>query len=158
MSTVSPPCRIRPARDADLVAVERLERACFSDPWSRDALWSELQSDAMRRPLVAESEGEVVGYLMAWSVADQLHVLNIAADPARRRAGVGTALLRAALALAGQEGLREITLEVRESNGGARAFYRRHGFAETGRRTRYYADNGEDAVIMTLDLPLESAP
>ena len=153
MSAGPVPCLIRPARDEDLPAVERIERACFADPWSRDALWSEIQSDFMRRPRVAERGGEVVGYLMAWSIADQLHVLNIAVDPDLQRDGLGTVLLQAALDLAREEDLREIILEVRDSNTSARAFYRHHGFDVVGRRPRYYADNGEDALIMTLELP-----
>ena len=143
---------VRPAGPADLVAVERIERASFTDPWSRGALFGELQADAMRLPLVAEIAGEVCGFLMAWRVVDQLHVLNIAAAPAVRRRGVGTALLLEAARLARAAGLQEITLEVRAGNAAARGFYRRHGFAETGLRPRYYADNGEDAIIMTCAL------
>lgn len=141
--------RVRPAAPGDLGAVQRIERACFTDPWSRDALFGELLADDMRLPLVAESEGEVCGFLMAWRVSDQLHVLNLAAAPAARRRGVGTALLQEAAREALAADLVEITLEVRAGNQGARAFYRRHGFAETGLRAGYYADNGEDAVIMT---------
>ena len=143
---------VRMAGAADLAAVQRLEQLSFVDPWSRDALWSELEPDTMRRPLVALCGGVICGYLMAWVVADQLHILNIATGPEVRRSGVGTALLEAALASARAELLREATLEVRESNTAAYSFYRRHGFAEVGRRVRYYADNGEDALIMSRDL------
>lgn len=149
MSGDRAPCLVRPASSADLLPVERIERACFADPWNRDALWSELRADFIRRPLVAERNGEVVGYLMAWSVADQLHILNIAVDPDDQRGGLGTVLLAAALDLARAEDRREITLEVRESNAPARAFYEHHGFEVVGRRPAYYADNGEDAIIMT---------
>jgi len=141
--------RVRAARPGDLAAVQRIERASFGDPWSRDALFGELIADAMRLPLVAELDGRVCGFLMAWRVVDQLHVLNIAAAPDVRRRGVGTALLREAARLARADGLREVTLEVRAGNRGARLFYAGHGFAEAGVRRRYYADNGEDAVIMT---------
>lgn len=148
MSTPQDSLRIRQARPRDLAAVQRIERACFSDPWSRDALFGELLADAMRLPLVAEIGGEVCGFLMAWRVADQLHVLNLAAEPAVRRRGVGTALLLEAARQALAADLVEMTLEVRAGNHGARAFYRRHGFGDTGLRPGYYADNGEDAVIM----------
>ena len=106
----------------------------------------------MRLPLVAELEGELVGFLMSWIVADQLHVLNIATDPGWLRRGVGTALLREAARRGLARGLVEATLEVRRGNAPGRAFYRRHGFHETGVRKRYYADNGEDAVILDCDL------
>ena len=153
MTGACPQPLVRPAAAADLAAVERIERASFSDPWSRQALFGELLADAMRLPLIAELDGEVCGFLMAWRVVDQLHVLNIAIAPGLRRRGVGTALLLAAARRARADGLQEITLEVRAGNRAARRFYRRHGFAETGLRPRYYADNGEDAVIMTCAVP-----
>jgi len=143
---------VRPARERDLAAVARIENDSFADPWTPGALLGELRADALRLPLVAEREGRVVGYLMAWRVVDQLHILNIASDRRCRRLGVGTALLREAARRALADGLREATLEVRRTNTGAQAFYHRHGFAPVGVRAGYYADNGEDAVIMDGDL------
>lgn len=143
---------IRGGRLEDLTAVMRLENACFSDPWTPASLISELQADALRLPLVVEVDGVVCGYLMAWRVAEQLHILNIAADPAHRRQGLGTALLREAARLGARTGQTELTLEVRESNHAARAFYRRHGFAVVGVRRAYYQDNGENALVMTAPL------
>lgn len=143
---------IRPASVADLAAVVRIENLCFSDPWTPSSLLGELTADARRLPLVAEAPEGLVGYLMAWCVVDQLHVLNIATDPAWLRRGVGTSLLREAAQRARTSGLRTATLEVRRGNRAARAFYAAHGFRETGVRESYYADNGEDAVIMECDL------
>lgn len=140
---------VRTPRPEDLAQVVAMENRCFVDPWSWAALEQELASDSLRLPLVAEVGGKVVGYLMAWKIVDQLHVLNIAADRGCRRRGVGTALLLAAAGQATEMGLVEITLEVRESNSEARAFYLSHGFIATGLRRSYYADNGEDAIIMT---------
>ncbi len=140
---------VRTPRPEDLLQVVELENRSFVDPWSRVALEQELVSDSLRLPLVAEAAAKVVGYLMAWKIVDQLHVMNIATDPDYRRQGVGTALLRAAAGQAVEMGIVEITLEVRQSNQGARAFYLRHGFIETGLRQKYYVDNGEDAIIMT---------
>ncbi|MCK9995074.1 MAG: ribosomal protein S18-alanine N-acetyltransferase [Candidatus Krumholzibacteria bacterium] len=140
---------VRTPLPEDMARVVAVENRCFVDPWSWDALEQELASDRLRLPLVAEVDGKVVGYLMAWKIVDQLHVLNIAADPGCRRRGVGTALLLAAAGQAVEMGLVEVTLEVRESNSEARAFYLRHGFIASGLRRSYYADNGEDAIIMT---------
>jgi ribosomal-protein-alanine N-acetyltransferase len=109
-------------------------------------------------PLVAEISGRLAGYLMAWKVVDQLHILNIATDPDFRRRGVGTALLLAAAAKAVQWKMVEITLEVRESNREARAFYTGHGFTARGLRKGYYADNGEDAIVMTRRVAGLQAP
>ncbi len=152
MSAAAPDFAIRPGRTDDLAQVERLERRCFTDPWSRDALFGELVSGAMRLSLVMERNGTVGGYLMAWRVLDQLHVLNIAVDPDLRRRGLGTRLLLAAARDGAARGQVEITLEVRAGNADARAFYRRHGFDEAGLRVGYYSDDGEDAVIMTAPL------
>jgi ribosomal-protein-alanine N-acetyltransferase len=140
---------VRTPRLEDLPAVVAMENRCFSDPWTQQALEQELLPDRLRLPLVAEVAGKAVGYLMAWKIIDQLHILNIAADPDCRRQGVGTALLRAAAAKALKMRMIEITLEVRDSNNEAQAFYLRHGFVARGRRSGYYADNGEDAIIMT---------
>lgn len=140
---------VRGGDAADLGAIIAMEKAAFSDPWSQEALFSELLSDHMRMPLVAELDGLVCGYLMAWRVVDQLHILNIATDPQYLRKGIGTALLLAAAQLCVQSGQSEITLEVRRSNHGARQFYRHHHFEETGVRQGYYQEDGEDAIIMT---------
>ena len=152
MSQAPAEVTVRLARPDDLGPVVLIERSAFDDPWSPDALFSELQKDYLRLPLVAEIAGQVVGYAMSWLVADQVHILNIATHPDHLRRGVATALLRKAAAEGRRQGLREITLEVRRSNLAALAFYRRHGFAETGVRPGYYQDNGEDAIIMTVEL------
>lgn len=152
MSDAAADCVIRPGRLADLDDVVRIEHASFDDPWSDLALAGELVEDILRLPLVAEVEGRVIGYVMAWKVAEQLHILNIAVDPDLRRAGIATLLLHACAREAIVLGLREITLEVRRSNTPAVRFYERHGFIEVGVREGYYADNGEDALIMNCEV------
>ncbi len=149
MTASRPDPTVRPARPADILAVERIEHASFDDPWSREALFTELMADAMRLPLVALIGDDLVGFLMAWRVVDQLHILNVATDPGVRRGGVGMALLGVAAGEAAKADMEEITLEVRAGNLGAQRFYERLGFLETGRRPGYYSDNREDAVIMT---------
>jgi ribosomal-protein-alanine N-acetyltransferase len=93
----------------------------------------------------------VVGYYGLWHMVDEIHVISIAVEHSRRREGLGEYLLLSVVerALALKAGL--ITLEVRISNGPAQALYRKYGFNEVGRRKGYYADNGEDALIMTTD-------
>lgn len=148
MTPVDPIIRVRTPRDDDLAAVIDLEKRSFTDPWDRTSLEQELNCDSLRLALVAEASGRVAGYLMAWKIVDQLHILNLASDPGLRRRGVGTALLMTAAGRAAKLGLTEITLEVRRSNQEALNFYLGHGFAQTGLRPGYYADNGEDAIIM----------
>ena len=150
MNAEPAPVTIRRPRPDDLERIVELETACFSDPWTPDALEAEIVVDPLRLPLVAEIDGRVVGYLMAWRIVDILHVLNIAAEPAARRRGIGSALLLAAADEARDRGLERITLEVRRSNAGARAFYAKFGFVETGVREGYYAEDGEDAIILDV--------
>jgi len=126
--------------DAGFSAAKELER-----PWAR--VW-------IARP---EGEGTVPhAFLVAWHVADELHILNIATVPAMRRRGLGTSLMTVALEYAAANGVRLILLEVRRSNRDARRFYRRLGFSAMGVRPGYYADNGEDAIEMALELDPET--
>ncbi len=143
---------IRPARRLDLDAVVKIENESFVDPWSAAFLLEELANDVLRLALIAEGPAGICGYIMAWRIADQLHVLNIATSSGVRRRGVGSALLKEAALRGWAEGLREITLEVRRSNQEARRFYRGKGLQEVGVRPEYYGDNGEDALIMTGSL------
>lgn len=145
--------RVRRGRPADLPGVARIEQASFSDPWSVTTLLGELEASSLRLPLVAEVKGEVAGYLLAWRTADQLHILNLAVSPVRRRLGIASRLLEAALADAERCGLVEVTLEVRPGNEAALVLYRSFGFDRAGVRPGYYADTGEDALILTLSLP-----
>ncbi len=143
---------IRSGDIADLGAVVRIEQESFGDPWSRAALLTELQPSPLHLALVAEWADEVVGYLMAWLVADELHVLNIAVAGRARRRGAGAALLAAAMDVARRSGQRVVTLEVRVTNLGAQRFYARLGFQQEGVRRGYYPDTGEDALILTRSL------
>ena len=96
--------------------------------------------------LAAVHEGRVVGYLICSRYDTVWHVMNVAVDTDRRRRGIATALIAALLERVGDD--PQVTLEVRKSNTGALALYERFGFRSVGVRPRYYADNGEDAVIM----------
>ena len=142
------PLEIRPPRSGDLAAILRIEAASFSDPWDAGSLMSELRIDRMRRPLCAVRGEDLAGYIMAWKVADEWHVINIAVATGDRRSGVGTRLLDASLAAAVAEGCTTVTLEVRVGNVPALAFYERHGFKVIDRRARYYRDTGEDALVL----------
>ncbi|MBU0743141.1 ribosomal protein S18-alanine N-acetyltransferase [bacterium] len=139
---------LRRSLPVDLPRIAHIEAASFSDPWPEDSLLTELRTDRMRRPLSALRNGEVVGYLMAWKVADEWHVINLAVATGERRSGIGTLLLEATLAAAVAEGCRTATLEVRVGNEPALAFYARHGFESIERRPQYYRDTGEDALVL----------
>jgi [ribosomal protein S18]-alanine N-acetyltransferase len=144
---------IRRLTYADLPQVVAIERRAFTTPWSLAMFVLEL-SKASGVCLAATVETELAGYLVCSRYDTVWHVMNVAVDPDRRRRGIAIALIAALLERIGDDA--QVTLEVRRSNGGAIALYERFGFKSAGVRPRYYADNGEDAVIMwrtTAPLP-----
>lgn len=101
---------------------------------------------------VAEDES-VAGYLFARCFMDEAEILNLAIHPNHLRRGLGSALVRDVLHHLARAGAQRVFLEVRASNQGAQAFYRRLGFESRGRRRGYYASPREDALILGRDLP-----
>lgn len=117
---------------------------------------SELAKPWTRAWLIRPRCGGVpAGFLVAWHVADELHVLGIAVDAAARRRGLGLALMNAAHAYARETHIRLLLLEVRRSNRAAIRLYRRLGYSAMGLRPGYYSD-GEDALEMMLTLDPET--
>ena len=100
----------------------------------------------------AAAQGAPIAFSLAWSVADELHVLDMATHPEHRRRGHARALLSALVALAQSEHKRLVLLEVRRSNANAIALYESAGFRTTGVRRGYYSDTGEDALEMRITL------
>ena len=90
------------------------------------------------------------GFLVMRTAADESEILNLAVEPERRRQGIASALLAAALGASRAAGAKSVYLEVRESNAVAIAFYSRNGFEPAGRRARYYQNPPEAAVVMSL--------
>lgn len=138
---------------ADLPQVVSIERRSFPAPWSLAMFVLELSKPgsvclaavAPREPGASGPE-PLRGYCVTVRHADVWHLMDLAVDPDHRREGVGSTLLEAVLERlpAGAK----ITLEVRRSNEAAVSLYLRFGFLVAGERRGYYADNGEDAVIM----------
>jgi ribosomal-protein-alanine N-acetyltransferase len=147
-------------RPDDLERVMAIERDGFAHPWSADLLrrelmhdWSTLLLATEERPGGGGPPREVVlGFVVYWLVHDELHVLNIAVALEARRRGVGRALMDQAAARAREAGAVVATLEVRRSNAAALAMYRELGYRQVGIRPNYYVDEGEDAIVMVLDL------
>jgi ribosomal-protein-alanine N-acetyltransferase len=91
------------------------------------------------------------GFVLARVAADEAEILTLAVVPEARRAGLGGALLAEAMAAAVLRGAAAMFLEVSDRNLPARALYAAAGFAEVGRRRRYYAD-GSDALVLRRGL------
>ena len=141
---------IRRLTYADLPQVVAIERRAFTTPWSLAMFVLEL-SKPSGICLAAVVETELAGYIVCSRYDTVWHVMNVAVDPDRRRRGIATALIQALLDRIGDDA--QVTLEVRRSNAGALTLYERFGFRSAGVRPRYYADNGEDAVIMWRTAP-----
>jgi ribosomal-protein-alanine N-acetyltransferase len=150
---------IAPAAAADLPRVAELAKASLEDPWPPASFEAELVLPEARLWVARCPDGEaggrgpvadgICGYAVLRRVVDELHLLSLAVAPARRRRGVGRALLEHAIA--GERDVRAVHLEVRADRPEARSFYDALGFVAVGRRPRYYRGR-EDAVLMTRSL------
>lgn len=129
-------------------ALARLEKLCFSSPWSREALLEELENPNAYF-CVALLEGRVAGYAGMQCACGECYVVNVAVFPECRRRGAATALLSALEQEARRQGGEFLSLEVRASNCEAIRLYTKLGFEEAGRRKNFYSDPKEDGLIMT---------
>ena len=136
---------VRALGHTDLPQVISIERRAFTSPWSLGMFVLELSKPSGIH-LAAVRRGEIVGYVICAKYVEAWHLMTLATDPDHRREGIASALLDAVIARAGEDA--NYTLEVRVGNVGAIALYERYGFQAVGTRPRYYADNGEDAIIM----------
>lgn len=140
---------IRRPTVADVPAVARLEAEVFPDPWPSHLYLQEVGQPLRFQRVACDRDGAVVAYLFACWQVDELHVLKVATHPLFQGRGLATELLAQALAEVERARARGLLLEVRPSNRGAVALYRRLGYRVIGRRPRYYTD-GEDALVMFL--------
>ena len=148
--------KIVPMTADHLEELERLEKICFSRPWSRKMLAEELENECAAF-LVAEdaSTGEVAGYAGLLVMADEGYITNVAVFPEYRRRGVAQRLITVFDQFARGNRLAFLTLEVRPSNAAAIALYQGFGFEEVGRRKNYYDLPKEDALILTKEYTYE---
>ena len=140
--------RIESMTAAHLDEVAAIENDCFSHPWSRRSLESELQNETSRF-LVAVEDGRVIGYIGMSAVIDEGYLFNVAVDRQYRKKGVGSALVRELVTFCQKRNYAFLTLEVRESNAPAISLYSRFGFVRVGERKNYYSKPAENALLMT---------
>ena len=150
--------KVRHLQLRDLAEVERIERLSYATPWSRSMFAGELSKpSSVCIGAFEEETDELIGYLIVSRYVDAWHVMNVAVEPSRRRAGIATLLMHELFGLTAGDGRRGYTLEVRVSNRGAIELYQRLGFQARGIRRGYYTDNREDALIMWRDPQPEAA-
>jgi len=151
-ATAHDPVRLRALEPRDVHTVAQIEREVFSDPWPESFFHSEL-SQPVVFARVAEKEGRIVGYSLAWLGAGEGHLGNLAVVPGERRRGIARRLLVELLEEARARSVASLTLEVRVANFPAQALYRAFGFRLAGLRRGYYRDTGEDALLMEWRAP-----
>ena len=162
--------QVRVLTPQDLTAALDLDRRCLGGLWHLDGYQREIDSpnsdllvlqnqvldtrnptpDTVR--LSAHVEARHSPSLLAigcsWTILEEAHITLLAVDLDYQRQGLGQALLYCLLKAAHDRGLERATLEVRVSNQAAIALYEKFGFQTAGRRKRYYAKTGEDALVL----------
>ncbi len=146
---------IRPMAIQDVAAVTQIEQMCQAHPWPAEHFENEVAEITFSEPMVAVQGEQPVGFLIAWYMADIVEITNIAVHPEFRRQGIGRKLLEAVFQEAGRKNCTGVHLEVRAGNHAAIALYEGAGFIRAGIRQKYYADNNEDAVLMSKILAKE---
>lgn len=132
----------------DIQGVFEIERLSFKTPWSEEAFENEINRNLCARYVVAKMDGKTVGYGGMWVIVDEGHITNIAVHPDFRGMHIGDLIVSALIKIGIKEGIVAMTLEVRRTNLIAQNLYKKYGFECAGIRPKYYADTGEDAIIM----------
>lgn len=139
----------RPMTLGDLQQIMFIENRSYTAPWGEYLYRSELINPSGYYT-VATLQNKIVGYAGMRYKFGQAHLMTLVVDPDYRGLGIGDAILSHKLKMMREKGAKSVILEVRVSNVGAQKLYRKYGFIQTGIRQRYYPDNQEDALVMTL--------
>lgn len=140
------------ATEADVDAIQTLERACFGQAWTREQYLNELADTRLTYSLVARERELVVAYASLQTFGDEAHIPSVAVRPEYRRRGLGRRLVERLLRHAVERGVAEVWLEVRSRNEPAIALYEQRGFVTAGRRRNYYDEPLDDGLLMVLRL------
>lgn len=143
---------IRKMAAADIEAIARLERSCFSEPWSYSLLASGIHSPYDVYYVFEQAE-IIIGYANLRILAGEAEIQRIAVSPAYQRLGAGRKLMDVMVTCAMKKGASVIRLEVRESNIAARRLYESYDFVTEAVRKAYYQNPTEDALMMYRTLP-----
>lgn len=128
-------------------AIAKLEVQCFSDPWTRDAIMSEVNNPLSLWVVAIDGE-QLAGYVGSQSVLGWADMMNLAVAPEYRRQRIGKGLIEELITRLKDIDVTQLSLEVRASNEPAIALYEKMGFAQVGRRPNYYFHPKEDALIL----------
>ena len=141
--------KIRPMIDKDLIQVCDIENDTFSEPWRYNSFSNSLTSKD-NTYLVAEEDGEILGYCGMWGTVDEGQITNVAVKKEHRNKKIGFKLMKTLMEYGKDNGLIAFTLEVRAGNRAAINLYHNLGFTDSGYRKNFYSKPNEDALIMWL--------
>ncbi len=153
--------QIRPATAGDLVSVveiylEVFEKKSGGASIARDFQEAEAESPYALLYFVAEADSNVLGYISACPLTDVMDIYELGVRPEARKRGIGRLLMNKIINEACSRQIDLLMLEVAVTNSPAISLYEDFGFRVYGRRKHYYQDTGEDALLMRLDLDLET--
>jgi len=138
---------------ADVPAVYAIELATFPTPWTLDSFYYEVHENQYAHYVLAiDEEDHIIGFCGMWMVVDAAQITNVAVIESARGRGIGEGLMREAMRIAQQNEMEIMSLEVRVTNTVAQNLYRKLDFQDGGLRKGYYTDNGEDALVMWVNL------
>lgn len=132
--------------DAEAVAV--LEKMNFSVPWSKQSI-REAAAREDNIYVVAEEDGEILGYAGAWGVFGEADITNVCVRTESRKKGIGTKLMHFLMEEGKKRNIRTFFLEVRESNAAAILLYEKIGFQKVGVRRNFYEKPVENGIVMS---------
>ncbi|MGE8038116.1 ribosomal-protein-alanine N-acetyltransferase [Lysinibacillus sp. KCTC 33748] len=137
----------------DVPVVYEIELATFTTPWTLDSFYYEVHENQYAHYVLAIDEyNNIIGFCGMWMVIDAAQITNVAVIDAARGRGIGEGLMREAMRIAKDHSMEVMSLEVRVTNTVAQNLYRKLDFQDGGIRKGYYTDNGEDALVMWVNL------
>lgn len=141
----------RNATEEDIEGIATLEARIFTDAWTSRSLYETFcQKQAFIT--VAEADGVFAGYCIIYHVLEEGEIARVAVNEELRRQGVGRGLLDYTCACCRERRIERLLLDVRESNEGARIFYKKYGFTGDGIRKNFYENPKENAILMSMEL------
>ena len=147
--------KLSPEEITDSVAV--IENECFSVPWTKRSIKSQILTEGSVILLVRADDGKAAGYICGQCVADECELYRIAVLPDYRRLGAADMLMAEFISECEGKGVRSIFLEVRRDNEPAKPLYEKHGFTAVGLRKNYYTEPICDAIIYLRRVAADSS-
>ena len=143
--------QMRAMTEEDITGVMEIEKRSFISPWTRGMFAQTLNSPVASSFVMLEG-AEIAGYIIFYGAGLEMHIMNIAVDPDRRRQGIALDMMHWVIGAARTMSVEECFLEVRETNFPAQRLYEKLGFKPIGKRKGYYAETNEDAIVMVLSV------